>query len=151
MPGSVAISHHEPGLVAFQSVKPVARYRAIREDVLAGNDYRCPSYIRPTVGCVNVGRGLEDKITVAGGPVEDCDSPELLKGQRWPPQFNGPDVAGVAAAGIDDGGEVEWPRRAALVCDGTEIFALVDGGAAGAQCASARRSAVIRQRSQERV
>src|SRR6266481_1383643 len=101
MPGSVAISHHEPGLVAFQSVKPVAQYRAIREDVLAGNDYRCPSYIRPTVGCVNVGHGLEDKITVAGGPVEDCDSPELLNGQGWPPQFNGPDVAGVAADDVE--------------------------------------------------
>src|SRR6266850_4674342 len=129
----MAVTGPVPGLVAFQSVKPVAQCRTIRENILAGNDYRCPCYIRPTVGCVDFGHELERKIAVVRGPGEDRASRELLNGQRWPPQFKGPNVAAVAAGGIDDGGKVEWPWRAALVGGGTEVFALVDGGAAGAQ------------------
>ena len=144
-------SSHEPGLVAFQSVKPVAQYRTVRDNILAGNDYRCPCYIRPTAGCVNVGHGLECKITVAGGPAEDRASCESLNGQGWAPKFNGPDVAAVAAS-IGDGGEVERSWRAALVGGGTEIFALVDSGAAGAQRASTSWSAKIGRAScRERV
>ena len=141
----------EPGSVAVQPEKSVARYRSVGENVLAGNDCWCPCYICPTVGCVDVSRRLKGKITVVRGPGEDGGSSELLNGQGWVPEFKGADVAGVAASGVGDGGEVDWPWRAALVGGWTPIFALVDGGAARAQSTSARWSAIIRQRCQQRV
>src|SRR4051794_20945220 len=114
-------------LVSLQSEKLVAGNRAVREDVLVGNDCWRSWHRHPTVRGDVVRDGLKREIAVVKWPGEDRVGVDLLNVQGWSPQLKRADVAPIAATRVCDRRKIERPGRAALVSGETETLALIEG------------------------